>query len=185
MKVAEFIEKIQKNIQETTLDEHDIIKILEVKKYIPFQDKRNIVELIVQQNTKEIDGVIHNDTITQYISFVTAMLVSHTNLELTDNPIDDYDMLSENNLLMPIINTFKVDYDECDVLLKMELASKMEDNSINALVGKFLHNILQRLDTVGEILKNKFDNVDVKDVLGANFNEEDLAKLNSFIDKLK
>lgn len=185
MKVQEFIEKVKNDVQKASIDEHYIIKMLEVKKYISFQDKRKIVELIVQQNTQEIDGILRNDSITQYISFVMAMLTAHTNLELTDNPIDDYDMLSENSLLTLIINTFRTDYDDCDVLLKMALASKMEDNNTNVIIGKFLNSILNKLDSVGEALKDKFDNIDVKDILGTTFKEEDLAALSSFLDKLK
>ena len=185
MKVQEFVEKVKNDTQKASIDEHYIIKMLEVKKYIPFQDKRKIVELIVQQNTQEIDGILRNDSITQYISFVMAMLTAHTNLELTDNPIDDYDMLSENSLLTLIINTFRTDYDDCDVLLKMALASKMEDNNTNVIIGKFLNSILNKLDSVGEALKDKFDNIDVKDILGTTFKEEDLAALSSFLDKLK
>ena len=61
----------------------------------------------------------------------------------------------------------------------------MEDNNTNVIIGKFLNSILNKLDSVGEALKDKFDNIDVKDILGTTFKEEDLAALSSFLDKLK
>ena len=64
----------------------------------------------------------------------------------------------------------------------MELASKLEDNNINVLVGKFLNDILNKLDDFGDMLKDKFGDIDVNDFLSNNFKEEDLAKLTSFLD---
>lgn len=161
-----------------------IRKELEVKDYIPFKQKREIAEMVVAQNTKEIDGVKKNDAINQYLSFVVAMLSLHTNLQFGEDPVADYDLLAESGLLPQIIAEFQESYNECDILLKMALASELEDNNINVLVGKFLNSILDKLDGVGEVLKNKFENTNIKDVLGANFKEEDLAKLSGFLNRL-
>lgn len=158
-------------------------KTLEIKTYLPFREKRQIAETVVKQNTTEIDGVKRNDTINQYISFVVAMLSAHSNLEFSDDPVADYDLLAASGLLPQIITEFKASYDECDIILKMALAMELEDNNINVLVGKFLNGILQRLDGVGEIVKGKLSNFDLKDILGADFKQEDLAKLSGFLDK--
>ena len=91
--------------------------------------------------------------------------------------------MSESGLLAPIIDTFKTDYSECDVLLKMALADELEDNNVNNAFGKFLNGILYRLDAVGEYIKSAMDGVDINSILGESFNQEDLAKLSSFIDK--
>ena len=80
-------------------------------------------------------------------------------------------------LLTPIIEMFKTDYTESDIILKMALAAELEDNSINALVGKFLSGISNMLDGV----KERLEGFDVKDIIGANFSEEDLAKLSSLL----
>ena len=145
-------------------------------------EKRKIIEVVVEQNTKEVDGIKKNDSINQYLSFVISMLSAHTNIEFSEDPVADYDMLSESGLLPQIIAEFKESYDECDILLKMELASKLEDNNINVLVGKFLNDILNKLDDFGDMLKDKFGDIDVNDFLSNNFKEEDLAKLTSFLD---
>lgn len=187
MKVLDFVNEFKnKRIMNTKINEHavsDYIKeALEIKSYLPFMEKRKIIEVVVEQNTKEVDGIKKNDSINQYLSFVISMLSAHTNIEFSEDPVADYDMLSESGLLPQIIAEFKESYDECDILLKMELASKLEDNNINVLVGKFLNDILNKLDDFGDMLKDKFGDIDVNDFLSNNFKEEDLAKLTSFLD---
>ena len=188
MKIIDFVQGFKdKKIMNTKVDTDAVGKyikeILEVREYVPFKEKRAIIELIVLNNTKVVDGVKKIDSISQYISFITAMFTAHTNLEFGEDPVVDYDILSENGLLAPIIETFKTDYSECDVLLKMALADELEDNNVNIVFGKFLNGILYRLDAVGEYIKSTMDGVDINSILGESFNQEDLAKLSSFLDK--
>ena len=183
MKVIEFVELFKKqkfNVQVNPNAISDFItKTLEVKTYLPFATKRDIVEMVVDECTEEIDGVWRHDQISQYVSFIVAMLHSHTTLEFSDNPVDDYDKLAEAKLLMPIIETFIADYNDCEILLKMETASKLEENNINVLVGKFLNGLSDKLDVVLDNLGN----VNITEALGGKFKEEDLAKLSSLLDK--
>ena len=171
----------QKNIQNTKIAPNGVSdylkKELEIKTYIPFRQKRETVEVVVAHNIKEIDGIKKIDTINQYVSFVVAMLSLHTNLEFRDDPIADYDLLAESKLLPQIIAEFKESYDECDILLKMVVSSELEDNSTSALIGRFLNGISNMLDGIIE----KFESTDIKDILGANFNEEDLTALSRFL----
>ena len=160
-----------------------IKKELEIRTYIPFREKREIAEMIVAQNTKEIDGVKKNDSINQYVSFIVAMISAHTNLTFSDDPVADYDLLAESGLLSQIVAEFQESYSECEIVLKMALAMELEDNSINVLVGKFLNGILQKLDVFGEGLKDKLGNIDLKEILGSDFKPEDLAKLKGFLDR--
>lgn len=176
-----------KKIMNTKVDTDAVGKYiketLEVREYVPFKEKRAIIELIVLNNTKVVDGVKKIDSISQYISFITAMLTAHTNLEFGEDPVVDYDILSENGLLAPIIETFKTDYSECDVLLKMALADELEDNNVNIVFGKFLNGILERLDIVGKLVQESISGVDIKEIIGEVFNQEDLNKLKYFLDK--
>ena len=184
MKTTEFIKAYkvfkQQNIRADEKDINDyIIKTLEVKTYIPFMTKRIIAETIVEGNTERINGIWKNDAINQYISFVIAMLQSHTNLEISEKPMEDYDMLAENDLLMPILVTFQTDYAECETVLKMALGMVLEENSVSALVGELVGNISNTLDNIAK----KFEDLDTQKILGANFKEEDLAKLTSLLNK--
>ena len=188
MKVNEFITDFQaKKIQNTKTNlnvvSEYIRKTLEIKEYISFKEKKTIAETLVAQHITEVDGVKKHDSINQYVSFIAIMLQTHTNLEISEDPIKDYDLLAESGLLSFIIEEFKPDYNECEILLKMALASELEDNNINMLVGKFLNNLLDKCDDIGKALKNKLENTDIKDILGANFKQEDLAKLSGFLNK--
>lgn len=188
MKILDFINGFkEKKVMNTQINPNAVSeyikKELEVKTYIPFRTKREIAEMVVAQNTEWIDGIKRNDSINQYIGFVVAMLTAHTSLEFSDDPVADYDLLAESGLLPQIITEFKESYDEGDILLKMALAMELEDNNINVSVARFLDGILKRLDNVGEVLKGQLGNIDIKDILGANFNNEDLANLKGFLDK--
>lgn len=174
MKVIDFVQCfIDKKVMNTKIEPDAVGKYiketLEVKEYIPFNTKRKIVDKVVKQNIEIVDGVKKNDPISQYLSFVIAMLMSHTNLEISDNPVDDYDELSRNGLLTQIIETFKTDYNECDVLLKMTLASELEDNNMSFVVSRFLNGILEKLGSFN---------------LNGLIKEEDMAKINGLLDKL-
>lgn len=188
MIIAEFIKEFQdKKIQNTKLNERAveeyITKTLEVKTYLPFTTKRTIAEMVARSSIEEIDGVKKHDSISSYVSFIVAMIQSHTNLKFED-PVDDYDLLAESGLLPLIIDTFRADYNECDVLLKMAIAYELEDNNINIVIGKFLNGILDRLDDFGDALKESMGGKTMEEIIGANFKQEDLASLTSLLDKL-
>ena len=156
---------------------------LTIRTYIPFREKRQIAEMIVAQNINEVDGIKKYDDINSYVSLVVASIVAHTNLEFGDDVIADYDLLAENGLLPQIITEFQSSHEEIGILLKMAITSELEDNNINVLVGHFLNSILKNLDGMGEVLKDKLDDLDVKDLLG-DIKQEDLAKLSGLLDKL-
>jgi hypothetical protein len=187
--VIDFVNDFKtKKIQNTKINEHAISDYLrdklEIRSYLPFREKRAIAEMVVEQNIEFVDGIKRYDNINSYLSFVVATLTAYTNLEFNNSdPVADYDLLAESGLLPFIIAEFKSEYDEIDVLLKMAIAAELEDNNINTLVGKFLNGILDRLDSVGEVLKNSIGDIDIKEILGENFKQEDLAKLKGFLDK--
>lgn len=190
MKVSDFVKEFKDNkIFNSKVNDHAISDYLkehlEIKTYIPFKMKRALVETVVLQNIKLVDGIKKIDPINEYIGFIVAILSVHTNLEFSQDPIADYDLIAENGLLPLIVAEFQESYSECDTLLKMARASELEDNNVNAIVARFTTGILDRVDAIGEVLKNKFGDFDLKDILGTDFNQEDLNKLSSFLDKYK
>lgn len=158
---------------------------LEIKTYIPFRKKRQIAEMIVEQNIEDVDGIKKYDTINGYIGLIVASIAAHTNLEFSDDPVSDYDLLAESGLLPQIVSEFQGSHDEIDIILKMALAMELEGNNVNALVGRFLNKVSGVLDDVNVAFKDKIEKLDFKDVFDVDFKEEDLAKLISFLNKLK
>lgn len=156
---------------------------LGIKSYIPFRKKREIAEMIVAQNIKEIDGIKKYDSIDGYVSLIVASIASHTTLQFGDDPIADYDLLASSGLLPQIIAEFQGSHDEIDIILKMALAMELEDNNVNAIIGRCSNKILGMLDGVSSVLKEKLEDFDLSSLLGADFKQEDLAKLSSFLNK--
>ena len=162
-----------------------IKKELDVKSYVPFKTKRKIAEMVVKENTTEIDGIKKYDSIDGYIALIVASIMAHTALEFGVNPVEDYDLLAESGLLPQIIAQFQGSHDEIDLLRKMVLDMELEDNCTSALVGRFLNKISGVLDGVLDFAKNKFGDFNLQNVLGADIKEEDLTKLIGLLDKLK
>lgn len=190
MKINEFIENyknakvLNTKINPNAVSEY-LRKELAIKTYIPFKEKRKIAEMIVAQNIKEVDGIKKYDSIDGYVALIVASIMAHTNLQFSTDPVADYDLLAESGLLPQIIAEFQGSHDEIDIVLKMALAMELEDNNVNALVGRFLNKISGVLDVVLEVVKDKFEDFDLSDVLGSDFKEEDIAQLKGFLDKMK
>lgn len=190
MKVTEFVEKFKTaRVQNTKINPNAIgewIKDeIEIRTYIPFRQKRTIAEMIVTQNIKVVQGIKEYDSINAYMSLIVASISAHTNLEWSEDPVADYDLLAESGLLPQIIAEFQGSYDEIDMILKAALSMELEDNNVSVLVGHFLDSILKKLDGVGEVFKGALGNFNIQDVLGADIKQEDLAKLTGLLDKLK
>lgn len=179
MTIKEFVENYKAkrfvNIKTAAEEKSEWLRNeIKIKTYIPFKQKREIAEMILAQNISEVDGIKKYDDINSYVSFVVASIVAHTNLEFGADPIEDYDMLAESGLLPQIVAEFQGSHEEIGILLKMAISAELEDNNVNVLIGHFLDSILKKL---GEL--------DLKKLFGAEIKEEDLAKLNGFLDRLK
>lgn len=152
---------------------------LGIKNYIPFMQKRQMVETIVAQNIEVVDGIKKYDSISAYIGFVVASIMAHTELEFSDDPITDYDALAESGLLHQIVAEFQESHNEIDILLKMALASELEDNQPGVLIGRFLDGVLKKLDGAAGMLKGFIGNLDLEDM----FSEENVAKIVGLLNK--
>lgn len=188
MKTVDFIQDFKnKKIMNTQIAPNAVSeylkKTLEIKDYIPFNNKKQIAEMVVNQNMTEENGIKKIDTVGQFIGFIMAMLVAHTSLEINiEDPIADYDVLSESGLLEPIIAQFQKSYSECEAILKMTAADALADNNLNAVVARFLDGVLDKLDNFSEGLKNTIGKVDINSLLKGIFNQNDLTKLKGFLD---
>ena len=189
MKVIEFINKYKESkVQNTKMPdavEQFIKKTLEVKEYVPFKTKEEIVKTIIEYNLEENNGIKKINGINQYLSFICAMLASHTNLEISEVPADDYDLLAECGLIEQIVALFAKDYKECDMLLKVAIANELEDNNLSAVVNRFLNGILDKIDDVVGLVANVANDFDSSKLFGKEIKKEDLGKLVSLLDKLK
>lgn len=184
--VEEFLNKKIKNTKATPTAVEDFIRNkLDIVEYLPFQTKREIVEMLVATVVIEEDGIKRVDSVAQFLSFIVAMLASHTTLVFGDKPEEDYDALSKNGLLEHIIAMFQRDYNECDALFKAAIADELADNNLSVILNKFLNAVLGKLEGSSAMLKGFAEKSDISKILGEDINKEDLIKLIGFLDKLK
>lgn len=185
MKINELVEFISnsknKLLKQTQLEEV-IAKHIETKKYLPIKQKKELIESIVNECVLYEDGVYKFDDIDKYICFTMRVIEAYTNLELSNDLEEDYDMLCEASLLDLIINTFKKEYDEVNILLQMKCEYILTSNSLESQVGRFLDSVLEKIDVLVNALSNKVDNFDMSNL---PISSEDITKLLDFINKQK
>ena len=185
MKINELVEFISnsknKLLKQTQLEEV-IAKHIETKKYLPIKQKKGLIESIVNECVLYEDGVYKFDDIDKYICFTMRVIEAYTNLELSNDLEEDYDMLCEASLLDLIINTFKKEYDAVNILLQMKCEYILTSNSLESQVGRFLDSVLEKIDVLVNALSNKVDNFDMSNL---PISSEDITKLLDFINKQK
>ena len=177
MKVQELVEFVSnsknKLLKQAQLEEV-IAKHIETKKYLPIKQKKELVESIINECILYEDGVYKFDDIDKYICFTMRVIAAYTNLELSDDIEDDYDVLCEAGVLDMVINTFKNEYDEVNILLQMKCDYVLSSNSLEAQVGKLFDGVLEKLDIITQALANKVEGFDINNL---PISGDDLSKL--------
>lgn len=157
-------------------------KKLEVKEYIGIKAKKVLVDDIVNECILYEDGIFKFNDIDKYICFTMRVIEAYTNLELSIDLEEEYDLLCESKLLESIINTFKKEYDDVNILLQMKCDYVLNSNTLVAQAGRFFDGILNKLDVVIDALTNKVDGFDFNNL---PINSEDINKLMQFINMQK
>jgi hypothetical protein len=157
-------------------------KKLEVKEYIGFATKRNLVSAIVNECVLYENGMFKFNDIDKYVCFTMRVIGAYTNLELDNDMEADYDMLCESNMLEFVINTFKKEYDDMNILLQMQCDYVLSNNSIGSQVGRFLDEILEKIDVLVNAFASKVDGFDFSNL---PVSSEDLNKLMQLINMQK
>jgi hypothetical protein len=157
-------------------------KKLEVKEYISIKSKKALVDDIVNECILYEDGIFKFNDIEKYICFTMRVIEAYTNLELSNDLEEEYDLLCESKLLESIINTFKKEYDDVNILLQMKCDYVLTSNTLAAQAGRFFDGVLEKIDVLVDALANKVDGFDFKNL---HISGEDLGKLMQFINKQK
>ena len=181
MKVQDFI-KVMSEPKNKLLKADQLQQVvkekLEVKSYIGIKGKKELVESIVNECVLYEDGVYKFNDIDKYICFTMKVIEAYTNLELSVDVEEDYDLLCQSKLLDVVIGAFKSEYDDVNILLQMKCDYILSGNGIEAQVGRFLDSILEKLDVFAESLSDKIDNFDFNNM---PFNIEDVEKIMQLI----
>ena len=181
MRTNEFIEYMRKNTNNTTREDQVISMVkkqLEVKDYIGIKQKRSLIDDIVNASVLFENGVFKFDAILKYVYFTMYTIAAYTNIELSDDIEEDFDALSSAKLLPVIISAIQGEYDDVNILLQMHCDSILENNSVEAVVGKFLEEVLAFLQNLESGLKVGLDQF-------ANLKLGDNANVGQIIELLK
>lgn len=170
--------KVQELVANVNNAEFDLAGVLEVKAYLPIEVKKVIAQSIIYECTDETDGVSKMDSVQRYLSYVKYMITMHTNLEYKD---EDYDTLCSvqyhnSTLLNAIMNCFKRDTKECEMILNLMIDDYEKEISLESSIAKFLNG----LTVAAANLADKFGNVDIKTLIPDGI---DMDKLSTFLEK--
>lgn len=150
----------------------DIEAELQVKKYLPIEEKKLIAKGIIYECTEAVDGAIKMDSVQRDLSYVKYMILRHTNLEYTN---EDYDALCADGLVDVIMTCFKRDADECRRILDLMIADYMKEMSMEYAAVKFLNGLVGMFGGMSEQLNQKIEQMDLSSILPKDMDANKLA----------
>ena len=167
--VTEFV-KLYKDskVQNTKINPDAVEKFvrekLEIKEYLPFVNKRELCEKVLNASCKKNGAIIEVDSVSRYILFTITMLSTYTNLEFENNDdedaIDQYDLLCQSGLLNEILNVIGGEYEVCNNILNMMMADiDANNNNVAAVFDKSLQKVLGSVDRLIDSLADKVEDM--------------------------
>lgn len=182
MKIIEFVEYMKKNVYRTMKEDQVLSMVktkVEAKDYISIGEKKDLINSIINACILYDNGIYKFDCIDKYVYFTMYTIAACTNLELSANIEEDFDMLSKEKLLPIVIGSIQKEYDDINILFQMQCDSFLENNSVEASVGRFLESAMDFLSGLESKLKFGLDKI-----AGLKFDENlDFSNLLNIINK--
>ena len=171
--------KVQELLMNIHNKEFNLEKSLQVKKYLPIETKKTIAQGILYDCTTEENGSFKIDSVQRYMSYVRYMITTHTNLEYTD---ENYDALcstiyNNSTLLNAIMNCFETDATECSRILNLMTDDYMQERSIENAVHQFLYRLNNIIDKFSNVINDKVDSFDLKDLVADGYDSDIVKEL--------
>ena len=156
---------------------------MEVVEYLPFTEKRELCEQILEASCTKNGAIVEVDSVSRYILFTISVIAKYTNLkfENTDDldAIDQYDMLCKSGLLNYVLGAIGAEYDTCNNILNMMMADiDANNNNVAAVANKALQQILDYVGDFADVLSDKVESMQL------DLNKIDIDKIMGVIDKL-
>lgn len=188
MKIREFVnEFIGQKIKNTQMNpnavENFIREKLEIKKYLPFEKKRELCAKVLDASCTQNGGIVEVDSVSRYILFTITMLAKYTNLEFEstddEDAIDQYDMLCQNGLINPILEIIVDEYTTCNNILNMMMTDiDANNNNVAVVLDKALQKVLGSIDGLIGALSDKVEELQL------DFSQIDIEKYKGLLDLL-
>ena len=116
--------------------------------YLPFVEKKIMVDRIVDAciNIDE-NGIYTVDNFNKKLMTDLVIIGNYTDLEFSENTLEDYDYLVKNKVVNHVINN--MDVDELDFiydLTHLEIEQKVKiGNSLESIVAKGLNDLISKI----------------------------------------
>lgn len=178
MKITEYVEKATaKGYMPAAVNQQDdkIKKDLEVKSYLGIKAKRKLIEDIVDETVIYENGLLKFNGVEQYVVYTMRCIEAYTNLELSDDLEEDYDVLCSCGLLAKILRTFDDEYQSVLSLLQMQCDYVLMDNSVTSKINVVLNSMTDTLKKIADGVEKKMNEI----------NPEDLQKVTELLSTLK
>lgn len=176
MTVLELINKARED------NDFDVIGAINVKEYLPINEKREVIDLIIAHCSEYEEGNILLNGVELYIMFYIKFIEAYTDIEFTSTYYDDYDALTANGLLDMIINAALPEYNRMTEMLILQKEYVLAQNSLEAQVGRFLGDLSYQFGKFVDGIGEKVSGLDLEDM---NVNQDDVNKILQFVDKIK
>lgn len=185
MKIEKFVEimeankgKIYSKTNANAMSDF-IKKTLEVKDYLPLQEKKDLISKIIDSSIIYENSMYKFDEIDKYVHLVMLSIAVYTNIELSDDIENDYDELCRSGLLTMIVDSFKDEYKSVMMLLDMQCNYILADNAIGAKIGAFIEGLSKNINSLADVLKTKVENMNF------DMSDMDLNNIQSLLEKFK
>jgi hypothetical protein len=176
MRVRELVEYMSKNVNRTMKGEQILAlaqKQLEVKKYLPINKKKELVDDIISKCIYFENNTFRIDSIDCYMYFTMLTINAYTNLEI-DDVEDCFDVLSESGLMPIIIAALGQEYNDVQTFLNMKCDEILANNSLEVQLGRFFNDILDKVGNFNDTLIDSLNDL--------NINKDSIANLvNMFV----
>lgn len=176
MTVLELINKARED------NDFDVIGAINVKEYLPINEKREVIDLVIAHCSEYEDGNVLLNGVELYIMFHIKFIEAYTDIEFTSDYYDDYDALTANGLLDMIINAALPEYNRMTEMLILQKEYVLAQNSLEAQVGRFLGDLSYQFGKFVDNIGEKLSGMNLEDM---NVNQDDVNKILQFVDKIK
>ena len=176
MTVLELINKARED------SDFDVIGAINVKEYLPINEKREVIDLVIAHCSEYEDGNVLLNGVELYIMLNIKFVEAYTDIEFTSNSYDDYDALTANGLLDMIINAALPEYNRMTEMLILQKEYVLAQNSLEAQVGRFLGDLSYQFGKFVDNIGDKISGLNLEDM---NVNQDDVNKVLQFVDKIK
>lgn len=113
-------------IKSSKSNNFDLVKQLDIRMYIPFDEKRNKIEEFIKDLFSEPSQIGKYNSLEKYLKFNMLVFKTYTNLKLDGTP-EEYDKLLTSGLLDSVYTIIKEDYFDFKDFMEMRFEDYLRE----------------------------------------------------------